>query len=262
MGKEDTVSNFIECKSCKKTVAKSAKACPHCGAKLKGGIIGKLIGGFFILIAISMMIDDGKEGAKLSNSSNNSTKTSTKSNLRVSEPAVKVSEPAVKVSEPSISIPTQQTNFINMISGYASDYKKAANQLKKSALRRKRSKSIQEFLGDNLSVQWVGTVGTLATTSQQNAHMKINLLGTEIIFISNANNELSDLTGPEETLIQIGSSFYDIVSEFEERDKVKITGSFLKDSTESDYIFEQSISERGSMTEPEFLFKFESIEKI
>lgn len=40
------------CKTCEKEVAKSAKICPHCGAKLKGGKLKFVIGGFIALIII------------------------------------------------------------------------------------------------------------------------------------------------------------------------------------------------------------------
>ena len=40
------------CKECKKEVSDTAKACPHCGAKLKGGFFGK----FLIVIVILFIL--------------------------------------------------------------------------------------------------------------------------------------------------------------------------------------------------------------
>ena len=41
------MSKLVNCKTCEKEVSKSAKKCPHCGAKLKMGFFMKLIILFF-----------------------------------------------------------------------------------------------------------------------------------------------------------------------------------------------------------------------
>ena len=138
------------------------------------------------------------------------------------------------------------------------DYKKAPNELKKSALRRERSRAIKEFIGVNFSGQWVGKLTRLTTTREHNAHIIIELLGTDMIAIKNYNNELSDIGS--DTLIKAESSLFNAVSELGTGDTVKVTGSFLP--ADDDHIGELSMTERGSMTDPAFLFKFTGIEKI
>jgi len=55
------VSNLTECKSCKKEVAKKAKLCPHCGAKLKMGMFLKLVIGLVVLIVVAAILSPSKE---------------------------------------------------------------------------------------------------------------------------------------------------------------------------------------------------------
>ena len=163
-----------------------------------------------------------------------------------------------KVSKPVIPIPAGQTDFIKLVSGYVGDYKKAPNELKKSALRLKRGRAIKEFFGGDLSGEWVGKLTRLTTTTEQNAHVTIELLGTDMIAIKNYNNELSDLGS--DTLIKAESGLFNAVSELGTGDTVKVTGSFLPG--DDDHIDESSLSERGAMTDPAFIFKFTGIEKI
>ncbi len=198
-----------------------------------------------ILIALAIAAQQGgeKEGTKKSSSSTGSTNT--------------VAAPE-KVSKPVIPIPAGQTDFIKLVSGYVGDYKKAPNELKKSALRLKRGRAIKEFFGGDLSGEWVGKLTRLTTTTEQNAHVTIELLGTDMIAIKNYNNELSDLGS--DTLIKAESGLFNAVSELGTGDTVKVTGSFLPG--DDDHIDESSFSESGSMTDPEFIFKFTGIEKI
>ncbi len=64
----------------------------------------------------------------------------------------------------------------------------------------------------------------------------------------------------DNTLIEQSNPLYDIISELKKGDKVKVSGSFLK-SIDNDYIYEISLTENGSMQKPDFVVKFESIEK-
>lgn len=75
------MSKLISCKSCGKEIAKSAKACPHCGAKPKPGCLRIALAVFLIFIGISLI------GSALSGN-NEPTKVPTESNA----PAVETTE--------------------------------------------------------------------------------------------------------------------------------------------------------------------------
>jgi len=52
------------CRTCKVTIAKSARVCPGCGAKQGRGLLGKLIAVFVVVIGISMAAHDGNAASK------------------------------------------------------------------------------------------------------------------------------------------------------------------------------------------------------
>lgn len=75
------MSKLISCKSCGREIAKSAKACPHCGAKPKPGCLRIALAVFLIFIGIGLI------GSALSGN-NEPTKVPTESNA----PAVETTE--------------------------------------------------------------------------------------------------------------------------------------------------------------------------
>lgn len=72
------MSKLISCKSCGKEIAKSAKACPHCGAKPKPGCLRIALAVFLIFIGIGLV------GSALSGN-NEPTKVPTESNAPAAE---------------------------------------------------------------------------------------------------------------------------------------------------------------------------------
>ncbi len=91
----------------------------------------------------------------------------------------------------------------------------------------------------------------MSTTTQGKAHLEIKLHKAPVS-LKNWNNELSDIRG--NTLIPQGSDLFRAVSELAKGDRVKVSGRFLRD--DKDYIMEGSPTERGAMSEPEFIVQF------
>jgi len=65
------MSKMINCKSCGKEIAKSAKSCPSCGAKNKKPFYLRW---WFILIVLMVIISSASAGSKSSNSNSSQTK--------------------------------------------------------------------------------------------------------------------------------------------------------------------------------------------
>jgi hypothetical protein len=68
-GKKLNMAQLKACKTCTKEVAKSAKVCPHCGAKLKMGFFKKsILGlvGFIVLIVIISSLGGNDDGTATS----------------------------------------------------------------------------------------------------------------------------------------------------------------------------------------------------
>lgn len=59
------MTKLTTCKTCEKEVAKSAKSCPHCGAKLKSGWFAKIVLVFFVFILLVIFIGEGGSGGRI-----------------------------------------------------------------------------------------------------------------------------------------------------------------------------------------------------
>jgi uncharacterized protein (UPF0212 family) len=50
------VTKLTNCKTCNKEISKTAKICPHCGEKLKAGLLKKIITGFVLVFILLIVI--------------------------------------------------------------------------------------------------------------------------------------------------------------------------------------------------------------
>ena len=227
----DKASSLIKCPSCSKDVSREAPTCPNCGAVIKKKvgclkIIAICFGAFFGLCVLAGII--GGRSSKSGNSSSSSGSGGS-----------------------AIVLPAEQEQLSTVIKPFIEQYRSAPNELKKSALRTDRAKALSDALKSMEFDGWVGTVERMSTTTQGKAHLEIKLHKSPVS-LKNWNNELSDIRG--NTLIPQGSDLFRAVSELAKGDRVKVSGRFLQ--ADKDYIMEGSPTERGAMTEPEFIVLF------
>ena len=180
------------------------------------------------------------------------------------QPNASPQQSAISEIKPQISyqIPPGQSNLISTVNDFVSPYRNAPNELKKSALRTQRGNSLGEALGNSRqATDWVGTIKSMSTNNEGKAILEIALLqnGGTPIMVKTWNNALSDIM--DNTLIPQESSLFTAISELSKNDLVYFSGNFLV-SDKSDFIKEGSLTELGSMTEPEFLFRFKSVKRI
>ena len=137
---------------------------------------------------------------------------------------------------------------------YISQYKSAGNELQKSTLRTSRRPALERAVPDKAVSGWIGTIKKLETTSEGKAGITIQLQGSPIL-LKTWNNGLSD--SGERTLIDHGSALYNRIASLSKGATVSFSGTFFPDKR--DYLRETSVTESGSMTEPEFLFRFSDV---
>lgn len=59
------MSKLVKCKACGNSIAKSAKICPHCGAKNKrGGGCSVVVAAFFVIIVVGFIAAKGREASE------------------------------------------------------------------------------------------------------------------------------------------------------------------------------------------------------
>lgn len=159
------------------------------------------------------------------------------------------------VSAPSVQsaqLPKAESELIAAVEKYASQYQAAPNQLKASALRAKRRETIRDAVTSRRAKKWLGTLKGMGTRSNGYATFSVQLPNSQVAV---QNFGLSD-----DFLIKPGTRLYKAASDLHEGDLVSFSGDFVGPG-DQDFLGEGSLSEAGAMTEPEFFFKFTSIEK-
>jgi hypothetical protein len=219
-----------KCKSCGGEIDKGVKVCSACGSKQGMSILKKLLIGFGVLVLIGVIFNGGEKSSRSKASS-------------------------------SIALPQTQQQFIDVVQDFKSQYNKASNELQKSSIAKKRLDSLLNVLQkskDKTNIQgWVGRIKTLSTTGEGNAHIAIKLEGSRDIVLSTWNNELSDI--PFGSLVKSGTAVYEKIAQLAEGDTVQFSGSFFFYNGE---INEQSMTEDGSMTAPEYTLGLDDISKF
>ncbi len=230
-----TESLWVNCQVCGKKISKSARSCPHCGARRSKLRALKWVGvGLVAVVALSALI--GRDGPK----SNSSQATG--------------SAGSVKGSQTVPSTPEQQKRFLAETAAFSERFSTASNELQQSTLRDERRESIKQVLGEQREVVgWIGTIKRLETNSEGRAILAVRLSeNTDLVTWNNALLDLSD-----GTLIDKGTPLFDSLRNMSVGDKVTVTGTFL--SSDVDWVRERSITIRGSMMNPEFLFRFHTV---
>jgi len=236
------MSSLIKCKGCGQEVSPEAKSCPKCGApiKKKGGCL-KIIGYGIIGIVVIGMI-----GAKLSSGSKSNDSSSSESNASVTPSS----------QQTAIPLPQDQKTFCDAVTSFIAQYNAAPNELKKSAVRAARKQKLQEVIPSLQFDGWIGELTDMGTVSDGSAYIAVKLAGSPLS-IQTWNNGMSDLN--DKTLIPVNTPLFNAISDFKKGAQVKISGQFV--TSDQDFIGEQSVTENGSMTEPEFTAHFTKVEK-
>ena len=110
------------------------------------------------------------------------------------------------------------------------------------------SKFDYEFLN------WVGKIEEIDSVGDEYAYVSISVCKN--VTIKTWNNEFSDMM--DKSLIHIDTELYEILLDLEKGNSVKTSGSFTE--SDSDYFQETSITNKGSLSEPEYLVKFSNIQ--
>ena len=151
----------------------------------------------------------------------------------------------------SVTVSDFQKGFIETVQDYSAQYEAAPNELKKSTVSRKRLEAFSQLKGDPRKINgWYGTIEKLGTNGDGDAYLTIRLL-VDTITVGTWNNSLSDASS--KTLIKNGTPLYDEISEMAEGNVVMFSGALGK---------VKNVTEKGKMTEPDFLFKFSKVEKV
>lgn len=225
-------SLFTKCNTCGKEISKSAKSCPQCGKKQKKLSLIHWIGiGFIglIILAIVSAPDTPTQTVETESSRSIATKTTQ---------------------------PRDQEIFINSVSQHQELFRNAKNELQQSAIRDQRKLAISNALNNLFVSSWIGTINQLETNSEGKAILSVRL--SPNIEVKTWNNALSDISS--NTLIAKDDNLYNELFNLAAGQKVEFSGSFFP--SDIDHVEETSLTIEGSMRNPEFLFKFQSVKPV
>jgi hypothetical protein len=165
-----------------------------------------------------------------------------------------VTTPAkAEISQALNAMPDLEKQFIAAVENARSVYKSGANDMAKGAARPLRAKELCALLRSPSIRNWVGRVSKLSTNGDGKGVLEVQI--DKDIVIKTWNNAVSD--AGDNTLIDPGSPLFSKASALAEGKQVVFSGSFRADST--DCVREGSLTLRGSLMEPEFIFRFSDV---
>ncbi len=168
------------------------------------------------------------------------------------------------VAAPVTTDDTEQA-FIKAVKEARDEYSSGGNEMAKGAARVHRAETVCRALhavhlqADGTFVPlttvhaWTGSVAKLSSNSDGKGVLAITIAPD--VTIETTNNSFSDMF--EHTLIEPTSPVYRQAVALHEGQKVTFSGTFF--TTEADCAHEESLTQEGSMTEPEYIFKFSDV---
>jgi hypothetical protein len=155
------------------------------------------------------------------------------------------------------TVPNDEEGVIQIVQAAIRQYRDGQNDMQKGAARPMRAQSICRILSNPPAARgWIGVVTTLSTNGDGKGVLAVQL--SDNTYVTTWNNDLSDIA--DDTLIDPQSSLYQTVSQLHKGQKVKFSGSFA--SSTADCLKESSLTMSGSISEPEFIIRFESVTPI
>lgn len=152
--------------------------------------------------------------------------------------------------------PQDQERFVTAVTDGIVAFRNAgSDQFAQGATRPARRDAICAVgLGRNPQVrEWVGTVSRKTTNNEGRGVLHVRLSDT--VTLTTWNNAFSDVG--DRTLVEPGSAVFHAMAQLGEGTPVRFSGRFIPHPT--DCVREASMTIRGSMTAPEFVFRFESL---
>jgi hypothetical protein len=147
----------------------------------------------------------------------------------------------------------QQDAFVGIVEEARRRYQAAANDMAKGGVRAWRKDAICKALPSLTVDDWKGEIYLLSSNSDGKGVVAITI-GPDI-YVKTWNNSLSDING--HTLIEPNSSVFRTLSAMKKGDHVRFSGRFVPGN--ADCALEGSLTQDGSMTEPEFILRFSAV---
>lgn len=155
----------------------------------------------------------------------------------------------------SPTIPREQAEFIQAVVAAQASFRVAENDMAKGGIRAERRRLICQVMPRMAVRNWIGKIARLSSNSEGKGVLEISM--AKDVSVKTWNNSFSDIT--ENTLIPTDSPLFKTVSALKVGNTVAFTGTFFQSDT--DCVRESSLTVNGSVQQPEFIFRFDAVEK-
>jgi hypothetical protein len=152
-------------------------------------------------------------------------------------------------------MPADELDFVRAVREAQVAFRDAPNEMAKGGTRAQRRLTICRILTELPVTDWAGRIDKLSSNSEGKGVLGISL--ADSVRVETWNNDLSDAS--DHTLIDPMSTLFATLSRMNVGDEVVFSGRFFP--SDVDCVKEKSISLTGSMTDPEFVFRFENVRK-
>jgi hypothetical protein len=164
-----------------------------------------------------------------------------------------IGNPTTEYAHPPPDPTVSQDDFCKTIKQSIRDYQDAEqrgdNEVSLSSLRQERKEAIHSIIGSGELSEWIGVLNSVSTDRDQTARIAIQLpCGARV---------RTDFNGDG---IPPSSPMYATIAKVREGARVQFNGEFqITGPNSKDWIREGSLTELGSMTDPEFIVSFTDI---
>lgn len=146
-----------------------------------------------------------------------------------------------------------EAGFISVINDARIEYNNGSNDMAKGAARVNRRDHLCQLVKSMAVQGWTGTIVELSSSSSGKGVLVVSI-GPKIT-IRTTNNEFSDSIN--HTLLSPSSNVFRQAVSLSKDQRIVFSGSFL--SGDTDCVQETSLTQEGSMTDPEFQFLFTDV---
>lgn len=153
--------------------------------------------------------------------------------------------------------PQTQARFIETVSAAQQKSKDADNDMQRGSAKSERDKNVCALLKTMKVKDWTGKITNITSNSDGKGVIEVEI--AKNITVKTWNNALSDIG--DHTLIEPGTKFFDFVASLKKGTKIQFSGNFFRGSS-GDCVKESSMSLRGKLEDPEFIFSFVEIGTI
>ncbi|WP_238888600.1 hypothetical protein [Achromobacter insuavis] len=163
------------------------------------------------------------------------------------------SNAAVAVPE----LPKDQQEFVQIVASAQKQARNTENDMQRGGIKAARDQQICAVMKSRAVSGWIGTVKLVDANSDGKGVFTVEI--AHDVRVKTWNNAFSDIS--DKTMFEPGSALFNTASQLKKGQRVKFSGMFLKGS-QGECVREASISLSGKVQDPDFIFRFSSVEPL